>query len=292
LGKIAQRESHPSKAAAKSCVRVLASCKDYRVIDLICGLGPADPIVENAFPTYRVAAVVRGSFAIRSSLGDGVPVAGSLVIGNACGGYACRHCTPGGDRCVAFDFSAGFLERVREGLGAGSVGERFRLAVVPPSLQSAAMSSVVEAITAHGDPNALEEAALEMAVAGLTTTQSTRDTGRKVSAGDERKIMLAARYIEAHFDQPCTLSALAADAGMSTYHFLRVFRRVTGQTPHRYVLATRLRYAAHSLATTPERIIDIANTAGFGDISNFNAAFVRAFRASPTVFRARMKRAS
>jgi AraC family transcriptional regulator len=291
LGKIAHRESQ-RPPASKSCVRVLAACEDYRVIDLICGLGPSDPIVENEFPAYRVSAVVRGSFAIRTSIGDGVPVAGSLVIGNACGGYECRHCTPGGDRCVAFDFNAGFLERVREGLGASSAGERFRRAVVPPSLRSAAMSSVVEVIAARDEPNALEEAALEMAVAGLTATQATTDIGRKVSAGDERKIMLAARYIEAHFDHPCTLTALAVDSGMSSYHFLRVFRRVTGQTPHRYVLATRLRHAAHRLSATPERIIDIANAAGFGDVSNFNAAFVRAFHLSPTAFRTRMKRAT
>ena len=74
---------------------------------------------------------------------------------------------------------------------------------------------------------------------------------------------------------------------MSRYHFLRMFRRLTGQTPHRYVLATRLRQVTRRLLTTSDRIIDIATAAGFGDISNFNAVFSQAFGASPTAFRQR-----
>jgi len=286
LGKIARAASKVLPASDASCSRVLAACDDYRVVDLICGLGPHDPINENEFPTYRVAAVVRGCFGIRSGLGEGVAAAGSLVVGNACGGYACWHCTPGGDRCVGFDFDAGFLEGVREDLGAGGLGERFRRGILPPSLRSAAMASVVEVLAGSADSEALREAALEMAVAALTATHATADAGRRTSPKDERKALLAARYIEANFDQPCTLAMLATDAGMSAYHFLRVFRRVIGQTPHRYVLATRLRNAAQQLIATRERIIDIATSSGFGDVSNFNAAFARAFATSPSAFRA------
>jgi AraC-like DNA-binding protein len=62
---------------------------------------------------------------------------------------------------------------------------------------------------------------------------------------------------------------------------------MTGQTPHRYVLATRLRHAAQRLRNTTDRVIEIAGAAGFGDVSNFNAAFHIAFGITPTAFRAR-----
>ena len=82
-----------------------------------------------------------------------------------------------------------------------------------------------------------------------------------------------------------TLAALAAHAGMNEFHFLRVYRRVTGQTPHRHLLATRLRYAASRLRSDTDRIADIAQEAGFGDPSNFVAGFTSHFRVSPSICR-------
>ena len=73
---------------------------------------------------------------------------------------------------------------------------------------------------------------------------------------------------------------------MSPFHFLRVYRRVTGQTPHRHVLATRLRHAAQQLRTSRDRIADIALAVGFGDLSHFNASFLQHFRVSPGAYRA------
>ncbi len=99
--------------------------------------------------------------------------------------------------------------------------------------------------------------------------------------------MRAARYVETHSHEPCTLADLAAQADMSPFHFLRVYRRITGQTPHRHVLATRLRQAARRLRTGSDRITDVAIEAGFGDLSHFNASFVRHFRLSPGAYRAR-----
>ena len=43
---------------------------------------------------------------------------------------------------------------------------------------------------------------------------------------------------------------MAATAGMSKYHFLRVFRRLTCVTPHRYLIGARLRRAAVALGSS------------------------------------------
>ena len=69
------------------------------------------------------------------------------------------------------------------------------------------------------------------------------------------------------------------------------FRAVGGpqvhshQTPYQYLLRTRLREAATRLATGRDRILDIALTSGFEDLSNFNHAFRAEFGVSPRVFR-------
>jgi AraC family transcriptional regulator len=82
-----------------------------------------------------------------------------------------------------------------------------------------------------------------------------------------------------------TLDSLARGAGLSPYHFLRTFERLTGSTPHQYVLRARLREAARRLTSEPGKVVDIALDCGFGDVSNFNRAFRAEFGASPRTFR-------
>lgn len=268
-------------------IRLLAAAPGYRVHDMRCRLGPRDPANENQYPAYRVAAIVGGTFKIRSTLGDAVPVVGSLLLGNACDCYRCSHDTPNGDRCINFDFEAGFLEQVRTGLGVRGVGERFRSALIPPSRESVGIAAAMEAVGEGSDAAAVQEAAFEIAAAALMATHATVALGRKTSFRNERAVMRVARYVETHHREPCSLADLAARADMSPFHFLRVYRRITGQTPHRHVLATRLRHAARRLRTGSDRIADIAIEVGFGDLSHFNATFVRHFRVSPGAYRAR-----
>jgi AraC-like DNA-binding protein len=77
------------------------------------------------------------------------------------------------------------------------------------------------------------------------------------------------------------LDSLARQAGLSPYHFLRTFQRVTGVTPHQFVLRARLREAAVRLTTERRNVLDIALDCGFGDVSNFNRAFRTEFGVNP-----------
>jgi AraC family transcriptional regulator len=78
---------------------------------------------------------------------------------------------------------------------------------------------------------------------------------------------------------------MAAVAGMSKYHFLRVFRRQTGVTPHQYLISARLRRAALALTSSRRPVLEIALDAGFGDLSTFNRRFRVTFGLTPTQYR-------
>jgi AraC-like DNA-binding protein len=87
-----------------------------------------------------------------------------------------------------------------------------------------------------------------------------------------------------------SLASLARDSRLSPYHFLRTFERLTGVTPHQYVLRARLRNAATRLVTEPRKVIDVALDSGFGDVSNFNRAFRAEFGVSPRAYRRAVRR--
>lgn len=64
-----------------------------------------------------------------------------------------------------------------------------------------------------------------------------------------------------------------------------MFQRLTGVTPHQFILRQRLREAALRLSLDQALILDIALDCGFGDVSNFNRAFRAKFGVSPRTYR-------
>jgi AraC-like DNA-binding protein len=79
---------------------------------------------------------------------------------------------------------------------------------------------------------------------------------------------------------------VARTSGLSAFHFLRLFTKVLGVTPHQYLLRSRLRRAAQLLADESLPITGIALDVGFNDLSNFVRTFRRAAGVSPRGFRA------
>jgi len=73
--------------------------------------------------------------------------------------------------------------------------------------------------------------------------------------------------------------------GLSPFHFLRLFTRVVGSTPHQYVVRSRLRRAARELALSDRPITEIALECGFNDVANFTRTFRRAAGRSPSAYR-------
>src|SRR3546814_8058367 len=83
---------------------------------------------------------------------------------------------------------------------------------------------------------------------------------------------------------------MAREADRSAFHFLRLFVRVLGVTPHQYLLRARLRRAARLLLEDTRPIIDVAYDAGFNDVSNFVRSFRRAAGVPPRRFRQASRR--
>ena len=87
-------------------------------------------------------------------------------------------------------------------------------------------------------------------------------------------------------DDPSTtpsLAALAAEAELSRYQFLRAFTRLTGLPPHAYLLQRRVQQA-RSLVRSGMALADAAAASGFADQSHMTRCFVRSFGLTPGSF--------
>ncbi|HEX6555656.1 MAG TPA: AraC family transcriptional regulator [Ktedonobacteraceae bacterium] len=88
-------------------------------------------------------------------------------------------------------------------------------------------------------------------------------------------------YIHDNLDQQLTLAELSFVADMSTYHFARTFKRVTGVAPHQYVLNARVERAKSLLLQGNVTIAEVAQKVGFFDQSHFTRYFKRLVGITP-----------
>jgi AraC family transcriptional regulator len=268
-----------------SVAQHIASGTGWSVWDIVCGAGPHDRPFEERHETMCIAAVTEGSFQYRSSQGSAVLAPGALLLGNEGTCFQCGHEHATGDRCLAFHFAPAYWESIVAETPRARHAT-FALPRLPPSPRLLPLIAAAEAARDDGDATALAELALQLAGSVVETLDHQGRT-RAISPRDERRITRALRRIEAASQAPLSLDALAREAAMSPYHFLRTFRAVVGMTPHQYVLRTRLHRAAVRLRRSAEPIAAIAFAAGFNDLSTFNHRFHRLMGVSPSVYRRR-----
>jgi AraC family transcriptional regulator len=99
------------------------------------------------------------------------------------------------------------------------------------------------------------------------------------------RIQRAIAFIRDNLERDLSITELAAVACLSPFHFARMFKRVTGQTPYGFVSAERLACACRLLADRKISILDVALRSGFSSQAAFGTAFKRAKGYTPSEYR-------
>lgn len=109
--------------------------------------------------------------------------------------------------------------------------------------------------------------------------------GRRVEQAALSNAEQMACFIAMHYQEPISISEIAASVGLHPNYAMTLFKRVFGVTLNDYVNQHRISHAQRLLATTDQQIVSIALDAGFGSISRFNDAFREACGCSPREYR-------
>ena len=137
-----------------------------------------------------------------------------------------------------------------------------------------------------------EEVAARAVAARLLANHAARPLGSRVKQPrgglSPARLRRVLDRIEAELSGPLSLGTLAAEAGMSPFHFAREFQRVTGAPPHRYLVRRRVDRAVSLLAHQELAITDVARGAGFLHASHLARHMRRHVGFTPEVFRNRV----
>jgi AraC family transcriptional regulator len=93
------------------------------------------------------------------------------------------------------------------------------------------------------------------------------------------------QLIEHEFVHPLNAQNLAEEAGLSLYHFIRLFKKCYGQTPIQMLIARRMTHAQKLLKESSLSVNEIATYCGFADLQMFSKAFKKYTSHSPSAFK-------
>jgi AraC-like DNA-binding protein len=105
-------------------------------------------------------------------------------------------------------------------------------------------------------------------------------------AEDQNRRLLRARdAMDRTYAQPLNVRAVAAVAYVSEAHFIRTFRAVFGETPHRYLQRRRVERSMFLLRETDRSVTDICFDVGFTSLGTFSRTFRAIVGETPSDYR-------
>jgi len=249
------------------------------VSEFRCTAEPGDKPFAEQYACHSVSYVRKGSFGCHCRGRFHELVAGSILVGHPGDDYVCTHDHVAGDECLSFFLTPELVETIGDKRAVWQVGS------VPPLPELMVVGELAQTAAGGNSDVWLDEVGHLFASRFVEAVSDRKAKPLNAGLRDRRRAVEAALWIDANSHRDIDLDDAAAQAGLSTFHFLRLFAAVLDVTPHQYLVRSRLRHAARRLADDDSPITDIAYDVGFNDLSNFVRSFHRAAGASPLKFR-------
>ncbi len=122
-------------------------------------------------------------------------------------------------------------------------------------------------------------------LASSALLEAARQLAAAASAKPQRAIAAAVAHLEANFQEPLQMTALARAAGCGRARLFLLFKQSTGMTPNDFLQRLRVNKARALLAGTTRLVTDIAFATGFSSSQYFSNVFRKYAGCTPSQFR-------
>ena len=98
-----------------------------------------------------------------------------------------------------------------------------------------------------------------------------------------KRIVQAKLFIDQHYAKKIDLNNISDEAHFSKFHFIRLFKKIYGKTPHNYLTHVRIEHAKLLLAKR-DAVLDVSVEVGFESVTSFTGLFKKLVGVTPSVF--------
>jgi AraC-like DNA-binding protein len=264
-------------------VKVLHDSPFARVLDFRCLCGADSTPVKEYQPCAAISFTRRGAFEYglgsrRYSIHSGVVLLETPHTTRRVAHYGALD-----DECTAVEFSTGF---------PAATHARFCCPVISatPRLQMLHWLILKGGWTAFPGVRLQLDTLIVDLVREIGRMFERSELSQPVFDTKSREFYLASidrakSLMQTRFRDELSLAEIAKSAGISVFHFSRVFRRLVGCAPHQYLILLRLAHAELLLLNTRLSVTEICFESGFRSMEHFIAAFRQRCGQSPRKYR-------
>ncbi|MBS1514429.1 MAG: helix-turn-helix transcriptional regulator [Bacteroidetes bacterium] len=99
-----------------------------------------------------------------------------------------------------------------------------------------------------------------------------------------KRIVQAKMFIDEHFAEAIDVNDIADEAYFSKFHFIRLFKKTYGKTPHQYLTSVRIE-EAKQLLKNEMTVTEVCYAVGFDSVSSFTGLFKREAGNTPSEYK-------
>lgn len=199
--------------------------------------------------------------------------------------FSVRGSAPGSFLMISFE--SNFLTRAGSEVGVSSPIHLTPCTGAPdPLIHSLSLALKSEIDSADLQSNLYAETLAITLAVHLTQKYSSHKVPLKPTGQSLTKSQLnrALDFINDRLETPISVTQIAAAVELSPFHFSRMFKRSTGESPHQYVIRQRLQRAKELLFDSAASIAEIAHRLKFCNQSHLSSHFKRTFGVTPNEY--------
>jgi AraC-like DNA-binding protein len=98
-----------------------------------------------------------------------------------------------------------------------------------------------------------------------------------------QRIVQAKLFIDRNYADKIDLDNISDEAYFSKFHFIRLFKKIYGKTPHQYLTFVRIEKATQ-LFRIDKPVSEVCYAVGFESLSSFGSLFKRIVGVTPSAF--------
>ena len=276
-------------------IHILHQSDYYRVVDFKCHCDFCSITTPEYNNSFSMSFVRKGFFEYQTFKRRDEMHVGRVLISKPGFEHTTRHIDNQPDIVTIFDFKRSFFEEsVLE-----TYGSKLPWILKNNDIHSVMLNAtpgheylhhrIFQKITS-GEYNSLEIDELvidllEKVMVVLGSTETPENIPDKLKQHHLGTIEMARAYILSHFKENISLQQLAANCFVSPFHFSRIFKTITGISPHQYLHSVRLTHAKVLLTETYAPVADIAYECGFNSLEHFVTSFKKYHKINPSALR-------
>ena len=192
------------------------------VSDFRCTAGPGDKPFAEQHRCHSISYVRKGSFGLHWRGKFSELVAGSVLIGHPGDEYTCTHEHVCGDECLSFFLGGELVEAI------GDSRTPWQIGAVPPLPELVVLGELAQSAADGSSDIGLDEIGQVLASRFVEVVSGRQRKSGPDAARDRRRAVETALWIDANSHRQINLEDAAAQAGISPFHFLRLFSQALG----------------------------------------------------------------